>query len=178
MSTKLTVFTCGVFDLFHAGHLDFLERARALGDSLIVAVNDDDYVARTRGPGRPVYLLADRIKLLRGLRCVDVVLPLLADNARELIRELRPDILVKGSECNYQNTPEVDVIEAIGGCFVTLESLPIHTATIIEHIRRDISPTAYSKGPAKPPNCRCGFPDVINNLYNCGHEQTCPAFTS
>lgn len=129
-----TVFTCGVFDLFHAGHLDFLQRARALGDILIVGVNGDEYVRRTRGDGRPIYSLRDRMALLAALECVTRVVPFASDDPCDLIRHLKPDIVAKGSEYTRDNAPEAALIEQLGGRFVTLESLPIHGRDILSRI--------------------------------------------
>ena len=91
------VMTNGVFDLLHVGHVRFLQAARALGDELIVAVNDDASTARLK-PGRPINTLADRMAVLRALRCVDRVIPFSADTPERLIERMRPDILVKGGD--------------------------------------------------------------------------------
>lgn len=125
-----TVFTCGVFDLFHYGHLNFLLRAKLLGDELIVGVNCDDYARRTRGAGRPIYPLRERTCLLRALECVDQVIPFSEDDPCSLIRRLKPDIVVKGSQYSHANAPEAALIESLGGRFVVLQSLPIHSSEI------------------------------------------------
>ena len=89
--------TNGVFDLLHAGHVRFLEAARELGDELVVAVNDDDSTRRLK-PGRPINKLADRMAVLKALRCVDLVLPFSEDTPERLIELMRPDVLVKGGD--------------------------------------------------------------------------------
>lgn len=127
------VFTCGVFDLFHFGHLDFLQRARALGDVLIVAVNDDESVRRRKGHD-PIYPLRERLQILNALQCVSRVVPLTRDDPCELVRRLKPDIVAKGSEYSHANAPEAAVIESLGGRFVVLESLPIHSSEILQRI--------------------------------------------
>lgn len=90
------VTTNGTFDLFHAGHLDTLEGARALGDFLIVLVNSDDSVQRLKGPQRPYLPAAERCRLLAALRCVDAVAVFEQDTPLELLAALRPQVHVKG----------------------------------------------------------------------------------
>lgn len=93
-----TVFTNGCFDLLHPGHLAILQFAAALGDVLIVGVNDDASVARLKGPRRPVYPAAERAEILLGLRGVDAVTVFSEDTPLETIHRIRPDVLVKGAE--------------------------------------------------------------------------------
>jgi D-beta-D-heptose 7-phosphate kinase/D-beta-D-heptose 1-phosphate adenosyltransferase len=90
------VFTNGVFDLLHAGHVRLLEFARSQGDRLIVAINSDAAVRRIKGPDRPVIPVQERAEILRSLRCVDEVRIFDDDTPINLIRQLRPDMLVKG----------------------------------------------------------------------------------
>jgi D-beta-D-heptose 7-phosphate kinase/D-beta-D-heptose 1-phosphate adenosyltransferase len=97
-SGERIVMTNGCFDLLHAGHVAYLEQARALGDRLIVAVNDDDSVRRLKGEGRPVNPLAGRMAVLAGLAAVDWVVPFTEDTPERLICAVRPDILVKGGD--------------------------------------------------------------------------------
>ena len=129
----LTVFTCGVFDLLHWGHVHFLEQARNLGDRLIVGVNSDDYVVRAKGR-EPIFPLRERLLMLRALECVTDVMPFCEPDPCRLIERLKPDIVAKGSEYNHSNAPEAALIEAMGGRFVTIESLPIHTSDILKRI--------------------------------------------
>ena len=97
---KKVVFTNGVFDILHAGHLQLLEHARSLGDVLIVGVNSDSSVRRFlgKGPGRPINKLRDRAALLAALWCVDAVVPFDEDPPERLLSRLHPDILVKGAD--------------------------------------------------------------------------------
>jgi len=96
---KTVVFTNGVFDLLHAGHVELLEKARALGDVLVVGVNADASVRRLhKGPERPINRLADRMAVLAGLACVDAVTFFAEDTPQVLLSRLRPDVLVKGAD--------------------------------------------------------------------------------
>ena len=96
---RRVVFTNGVFDLLHAGHVDLLEKARALGDVLIVGVNADASVRRLgKGPDRPINKLADRARVLAALACVDAVVAFSEDTPERLVARLKPDILVKGAD--------------------------------------------------------------------------------
>jgi len=95
---KKTVFTNGCFDIIHSGHVWLLEKSRSFGDTLIVGLNSDASVRRLKGPSRPLNSLNDRARVLASLEAVDMVVPFTADTPYELIRALRPDILVKGSD--------------------------------------------------------------------------------
>ncbi|MDD5657841.1 MAG: adenylyltransferase/cytidyltransferase family protein [Elusimicrobia bacterium] len=96
---KTVVFTNGVFDILHGGHLQLLERARSLGDILIVGINSDASARRLgKGRGRPVNRLADRAALVAALWCVDAVVPFPEDTPERLLARLKPDILVKGAD--------------------------------------------------------------------------------
>ncbi len=125
-------FTNGCFDLLHPGHVKYLEDARALGDFLVVGLNSDASVARLKGPGRPLQDEAARAAVLLGLRSVDAVVRFDEDTPLELIRALRPDVLVKGGDY----TPETVVgradVEARGGRLVLIPFLPGHSTSRIE----------------------------------------------
>lgn len=96
---RRVVFTNGVFDILHAGHVSVLERARALGAALVVGVNSDASVRRLgKGPERPLNPLGDRMRVLAGLACVDAVTPFSEDTPERLLSALKPDILVKGGD--------------------------------------------------------------------------------
>ena len=125
----MRVFTSGCFDGLHWGHISFLQRARALGDSLIVAIDSDETARRLKGPGRPACSAEQRMAMLRQLRSVDCVL-VFEHDPYSLIEFLKPDIVVKGSEYG-RDAPECALIESLGGRFVVLESLPIHTTDFI-----------------------------------------------
>ncbi|MGD8784478.1 MAG: bifunctional D-glycero-beta-D-manno-heptose-7-phosphate kinase/D-glycero-beta-D-manno-heptose 1-phosphate adenylyltransferase HldE [Thioalkalispiraceae bacterium] len=119
------VMTNGCFDILHPGHVSYLQKARAMGDRLIIAVNDDDSVKRLKGPERPINTLDRRMALLSALECVDWVVPFSEDTPERLICKILPDVLVKGGdykpeeiaggECVSQNGGEVQIIEFIEG---------------------------------------------------------------
>lgn len=109
------VFTNGCFDLLHAGHVAYLEEAKALGDRLIVAVNDDASVARLKGPQRPVNTLADRQAVLGGLAAVDWVTSFGDDTPKALIEALTPNVLVKGGDYEVESIVGADWVRGHGG---------------------------------------------------------------
>ncbi|MFA6435343.1 MAG: adenylyltransferase/cytidyltransferase family protein [Elusimicrobiales bacterium] len=98
LAGKKTVFTNGCFDLVHSGHVSLLEKSRSLGGFLIVGLNSDASVRRLKGASRPLNRLKDRARVLAALAAVDLVVPFAADTPYELIRALKPDILVKGAD--------------------------------------------------------------------------------
>ena len=112
---ETVVLTNGCFDLLHAGHLQLLEQAAALGDRLIVALNTDASVRRLKGPGRPAQPLADRRRLLAGLACVDWVVAFGGDTPAKLIEELLPDVLVKGADYEAAAVAGADAVRRAGG---------------------------------------------------------------
>jgi D-beta-D-heptose 7-phosphate kinase/D-beta-D-heptose 1-phosphate adenosyltransferase len=110
------VFTNGCFELLHVGHVSYLDRARALGDALVVGVNTDASARRLgKGPGRPVVAEGDRALLVAALESVDAVCLFDEDTPLELIREIVPDVLVKGSDYTLEGVVGRDVVEAAGG---------------------------------------------------------------
>lgn len=109
------VFTNGVFDLMHAGHLDSLETARSYGDALVVGINTDASTRRLKGPTRPYMPEADRARLVAGLRCVDAVTLFDEDTPAALIEELLPDVLVKGADYRNREVVGADAVRAAGG---------------------------------------------------------------
>jgi D-beta-D-heptose 7-phosphate kinase/D-beta-D-heptose 1-phosphate adenosyltransferase len=109
------VFSNGVFDLLHVGHLASLEAARALGDRLVVAVNSDASTRRLKGPGRPLQPASDRALILAGLRCVDAVTVFDADTPAALIERLLPDVLVKGADYRVEDVAGSAAVLAAGG---------------------------------------------------------------
>ncbi len=123
------VFTNGVFDLLHPGHIDVLVGARACGDVLIVGINSDASVRRLKGPERPVRSAADRAYVLAALAAVDCVAVFEEDTPLELIRALQPDVLVKGGD--YTPATVVGAIEtqARGGQVVIIPLTPGHSTT-------------------------------------------------
>ena len=109
------VFTNGCFDILHAGHIALLERAKSLGDVLVVGLNSDASVKRLKGESRPIHDQNARAAVLQSLRCVDAVTVFEDDTPIETIRILRPDIHVKGGDYDAENLPETPVVRAGGG---------------------------------------------------------------
>lgn len=109
------IFTNGCFDLLHAGHVEYLHAARALGDVLVVGLNADVSVRRLKGPGRPLVAERDRAYLLAGLACVDAVTIFHEDTPRELVAALLPDVLVKGGDYRVDEVVGREETEAAGG---------------------------------------------------------------
>lgn len=109
------VMTNGCFDLLHSGHIGYLEDAKALGDRLVVAVNEDESIRRLKGPGRPVQTAAERMTILAGLRAVDWVVPFSAETPLALIQKISPDVLVKGVDYEGLSVVGSDHVLASGG---------------------------------------------------------------
>jgi D-beta-D-heptose 7-phosphate kinase / D-beta-D-heptose 1-phosphate adenosyltransferase len=126
---RRVVFTNGCFDVLHVGHLQYLQEARALGDLLVVGVNADDSVRRLKGDGRPVNGQADRAALLAGLECVSFVTVFEEDTPLELIRELTPDVLVKGADWKEKGVVGAEWVEAHGGKVVLAAVKPGYSTT-------------------------------------------------
>jgi rfaE bifunctional protein nucleotidyltransferase chain/domain len=130
------VFTNGVFDLLHAGHIDVLVAARALGDALVVGVNTDASVRRLKGPSRPVRLESDRAYVLAALEVVDAVVLFDEDTPLELIRALAPDVLVKGGDYSSATVVGAPDVTARGGDVVIIPLTPGHSTTsTVERMR-------------------------------------------
>jgi D-beta-D-heptose 7-phosphate kinase / D-beta-D-heptose 1-phosphate adenosyltransferase len=117
---RRVVATSGCFDLVHAGHIRMLSVARSLGDRLVVLLNDDDSVRRCKGTGRPIVPVAERAELLRALTVVDEVRVFSEDTPERVLRDVRPDVFVKGGDYRDVHLPETDVIAAWGGQTVIL----------------------------------------------------------
>ena len=133
---KRIVFTNGCFDILHSGHVTCLERAKALGDVLIVGVNTDESIRQLKGPTRPVNGLSDRLTVLAALGCVDYVVPFADLAPRELIRLIRPDVYAKGGDYTRQTLPETPLIEELGGEVVILPFISDRSTTsLIQQIR-------------------------------------------
>ena len=132
------VFTNGVFDVLHRGHVTYLDQARALGASLVVAVNTDASVRRLgKGPGRPLNTLEDRMAVLAALAAVDLVVPFDADTPRELIVACLPDVLVKGADYTVESTAGASEVIKAGGRFVPIPFASPHSTTaLVDRIRR------------------------------------------
>lgn len=134
---EVVVFTNGVFDLLHPGHVEYLGAARALGDRLVVGVNTDASARRLgKGPNRPVQAEADRAAVVAALRAVDHVCLFDEDTPTALIRALGPDVLVKGGDYVPAEVAGREVVEAYGGRLVILPFADGHSSSdIIQRIR-------------------------------------------
>lgn len=144
---KRIVMTNGCFDILHSGHVSYLNRARSLGDVLIVGVNHDESVRRLKGSTRPINRLSDRIQVLCALEAVSHVIPFgIAgdDTPISLIRVVQPDIFVKGGDYTRAQLPEAETVEAYGGEIILLSLVPDHSTTaIVQQIYRT-SPLAVA----------------------------------
>jgi D-beta-D-heptose 7-phosphate kinase/D-beta-D-heptose 1-phosphate adenosyltransferase len=123
------VFTNGCFDILHAGHVRYLTAARGLGDVLVLGINDDASVHRLKGEDRPFNRLEDRCEVLAGLECVDLVVPFAGDTPEDLIRELCPDVLVKGADWRGKGVAGAEFVEASGGEVQFIDLLPGRSTT-------------------------------------------------
>ena len=132
---KTVVFTNGCFDLLHPGHICLLEQARALGDVLVVAINSDASVRGLKGPGRPLVPQAERAEVLAALEAVDCVTVFDEPTPREIIREVLPDVLIKGGDWGENEIVGRAEVEAAGG---RVERIPIvegySTTALIERV--------------------------------------------
>jgi rfaE bifunctional protein nucleotidyltransferase chain/domain len=130
------VFTNGHFDLLHVGHLDYLEKARALGDALYIGLNGDASTRRLKGAGRPLVPAVERARLLLALRVVSAVIIFDDMTADGLISALQPDIYVKGGDYADKVLPERPTVEAYGGKIVLIDYLPGHsTSALIARVK-------------------------------------------
>jgi rfaE bifunctional protein nucleotidyltransferase chain/domain len=131
------VATGGCFDLLHAGHVESLQAARALGDLLVVCLNSDDSVSRLKGPDRPIVRAEDRAAVLRALGCVDEVVVFEEDTPVALLERLRPDLFVKGGDYRPEELPETPVLARWGGRVVTVPlKAGRSTTSILQEVRR------------------------------------------
>jgi rfaE bifunctional protein nucleotidyltransferase chain/domain len=130
------VFTNGVFDILHPGHLRYLQQARALGDVLIIGLNSDASVRRNKGPERPINPEGERAEVLEALECVDAVVLFDDDTPAEIIRAIQPDVLAKGADWAENAIVGRDTVEARGGRVVRIPvEQGFSTTSIIEKIR-------------------------------------------
>jgi D-beta-D-heptose 7-phosphate kinase/D-beta-D-heptose 1-phosphate adenosyltransferase len=137
---KTIVFTNGCFDILHSGHVTYLEKAKALGDVLIVGINSDESVRRLKGKTRPINRLSDRMRVLASLQSVDHVVSFDEDTPIELLRIVQPDMYVKGGDYTLEQLPEVPVVEEFGGKVALIPFVMDRSTTkIIERIRHTSS---------------------------------------
>jgi len=131
------VFTNGCFDILHAGHVTYLEQARAQGDRLVLAVNDDASVSRLKGPGRPINSVDRRMAVLAGLGAVDWVVSFSEDTPENLLRAVKPDVLVKGGDYGIDGVVGGDIVRSYGGEVRVLGLVENSSTTaIVEKIRQ------------------------------------------
>ncbi len=137
-ANKKIVFTNGVFDILHAGHVAYLTEAKSLGDYLIVALNTDSSVSRLKGPSRPINTLEDRMAVMAALRCVDCVVSFAEDTPERIIAEIKPDIHVKGGDYTVESLPESKIVQGYGGKVVILPLLFGRSSTrIIDQMNQE-----------------------------------------
>jgi D-glycero-beta-D-manno-heptose 1-phosphate adenylyltransferase len=131
------VFTNGVFDLLHVGHVRYLEQARGLGDALVVAINSDRTVQELKGPDRPVFDQSERAEILAALRMVNYVVVFDNVSPRSLISQLLPDVLVKGGDYQLDEIHGREEVEAAGGKVISLPFVDgASTTTLIARMKK------------------------------------------
>ena len=132
---KKIVFTNGCFDIIHAGHVDYLEKAKSLGDILVVGLNSDSSISRIKGTKRPIVNQDYRKRVLEALKSVDLVVVFDEDTPLRLIKEIKPDVLVKGGDWSIENIVGADFVQSYGGEVKTIDFIyDISTSKIIEKI--------------------------------------------
>jgi rfaE bifunctional protein nucleotidyltransferase chain/domain len=132
------VFTNGCFDIVHLGHIDYLEKAAALGDILVVGLNTDASVSRLKGPSRPIIEESSRVRLMAALGFVDAVVLFDEPTPLELIRSLSPDVLVKGDDYQQSNIVGADDVIAKGGKVMTIPLVKGYsTSSIVDKIKNE-----------------------------------------
>lgn len=140
-AAQTLVFTNGHFDLLHVGHLDYIEKARSLGDALIVGINGDDSTRRLKGVGRPLVPALERARLIAALKPVDAVVIFEEDTATAVIEALKPEVYVKGGDYSAKPLPERPIVEAYGGRVVLIDLVPERSTS---HLIANIQALAQS----------------------------------
>lgn len=140
---RKVVFTNGVFDILHRGHVEYLQKARELGDLLIIGLNSDDSVRRIKSPRRPLCSQEDRAVVLSALSCVDHIVLFDEDTPQKLIETLIPDILVKGADYSVEQIVGADVVLKNGGKVLQIELTPGKSTT--ELIKKVVEAYSNSK---------------------------------
>lgn len=132
---KKVVFTNGCFDIIHRGHIDYLTKSKAMGDTLIVGVNTDASVRKIKGSNRPIVGQEDRAYIVANISAVDYVCLFDEETPYQLITRIVPDVLVKGADWNKEEIVGKDVVERAGGAVVTIDVIPDQsTSSIIQRI--------------------------------------------
>lgn len=132
LQEKKIVFTNGCFDLLHLGHVDYLSRAAAKGNKLIIGVNTDQSVQKLKGPNRPITNELSRISLLAALFFVDAVILFDEQTPLELITAIQPDVLIKGSDYTVDTIVGADIVLQKGGSVETIDFVPGYSTSSIE----------------------------------------------
>ncbi|MCP4631331.1 MAG: D-glycero-beta-D-manno-heptose 1-phosphate adenylyltransferase [candidate division Zixibacteria bacterium] len=133
---RKVVFTNGCFDILHYGHLDYLTRAKKLGDVLIVAVNTDSSIRKFKGTDRPVVNEKERASLVDGLKPVDYVILFSEETPQKIIEKIQPDVLVKGADYKITEIVGADIVRSYNGIVKRIKLVPgISTSDIIRKIR-------------------------------------------
>lgn len=128
---KVVVFTNGCFDILHAGHIDYLNKAKALGDVLLVAINSDSSMKKIKGEKRPIVPQNERAFIISNLKAVDYVTIFEEETPYEVIKKLVPDILVKGADWSKDKIVGSDIVTAAGGRVETIEFVNFQSTTNI-----------------------------------------------
>jgi rfaE bifunctional protein nucleotidyltransferase chain/domain len=162
-------FTCGAFDLLHAGHVDYLQRARGLCDRLIVAVNSDESVRSYKGPFRPINTESHRLSVIAALSCVDATILMHDRRPESLIRTLRPDLYIKGGDYDVSQLRSAPLVHSYGGqCAVIPVNHEISTSKLIRRIE-ELSSYAQPEGCTTKPGGPIVFLDrdgtIIKNVH-------------
>jgi rfaE bifunctional protein nucleotidyltransferase chain/domain len=146
---KTVALANGIFDLFHVGHLRYLEGAKALADVLVVAVNSDESTRRNKGPGRPIVPQGERAEIVAALACVDHVLVFGSRTVVPIIRKLRPDVQVKGTDYTPDTVPEAAEVRRHGGRVAVAGDPKDHsTSDLLARLARD-APAARRRRPPR-----------------------------
>ena len=132
----IVVATNGCFDILHVGHIRSLQKAKTLGDILVVGINSDTSVKKLKGKNRPVNIETDRLEILAALSSVDFVSVFSEDTAEKFLNAFKPNIYVKGAEYAIDNLPEAQVVKKLGGSVVKIPMIPgSSTTSIIEKLK-------------------------------------------
>lgn len=133
---RKVVFTNGCFDILHAGHVRYLEKARSFGDCLVLGLNSDASVRRLKGPERPINTEQDRAEVVGGLRAVDYVVIFDEPTAEQLIAKVKPDVYVKGGDYTLDTLPEAKIVQSYGGHVEFVQMVAGRSTTnVIEKIK-------------------------------------------
>ena len=131
------VFTNGCFDILHAGHVTYLEAAKAQGDVLVLGLNTDESVRRLKGPERPINSELDRAKVVGALKAVDYVVLFGEQTAENVIAEVKPDVYVKGGDYTLDTLPEAKIVQSYGGKVAFIDMVEGRSTTnIINKIKK------------------------------------------